>query len=112
MAFVVHIGSQKTGSTAIQTMLAGNVEALVGRNFNYVAAGRKNIAHNILAQELRHGDARIFLPDLEQEVTDAPDMDHILSSEMLFRLPLAARLHGFLAPYLSHGIKTTVYAPD
>ena len=109
MAFVVHIGSQKTGSTAIQTMLAGNVEALVGRNFNYVAAGRKNIAHNVLAQELRHGDARIFLPDLQQEVSDAPDMDHIMSSEMLFHLPIAARLHGFLAPFLDQGIKLICY---
>ena len=55
------------------------------------------------------GKHSFILPDLQQEVSDAPDMDHIMSSEMLFHLPIAARLHEFLAPFLDQGIKLICY---
>lgn len=51
---VVHIGTHKTGTSALQQVLARTVDKLAACGVNYVAAGRDNrIAHHPLAWALR-----------------------------------------------------------
>ena len=101
MPLTIHIGSQKTGSTAIQTVLANNSEALRANGFHYLEAGRNNIAHNALAQDLRHGDPKPVFDAIADEVTAHRDTHFLMSSEMLF--------HSFVPGPLSKGLAATQY---
>lgn len=109
MRIIIHIGSQKTGSTALQTMLADNAEALRDLGINYVQAGRKNIAHNAVAQDLRHGDATAQFDEMAAEVAALPDHTHIMSSEMFFHQSLAGRLQAVLHPDLHPSVQLVCY---
>ncbi|MEP1202107.1 hypothetical protein [Tateyamaria sp.] len=46
---IIHIGSQKTGSTSIQTFLTQNPDKMAKAGLTYVNAGRGPAAHNKLA---------------------------------------------------------------
>ena len=49
---VLHIGSHKTGSTAIQRSLADATDSLLARGILYPRAGRRGVGHAQLANEL------------------------------------------------------------
>ncbi|MEP3638112.1 MAG: hypothetical protein ABJN14_12740 [Paracoccaceae bacterium] len=82
----IHIGSQKTGSTSIQTFLRNNPEKLAAQGINYVSAGRGPSAHNRVATQLKTNPAIAdnMLENIVSEIRAKPDMTHILSSEMFF----------------------------
>lgn len=96
MALIVHIGSQKTGSTAIQSVLAQNRDVLLGAGVDYLIAGRSNIAHNTLAQDIRHGDPAGHFAELAAEGAASSARDQVISSEMLFHEAVPARLRAGL----------------
>lgn len=97
MSLVIHIGSQKTGTTAIQGFLTRNTRALRRAGVHYLKAGRTNIAHNSMLPLFRSGETA----DLERAIADecaaAPEATHVLSSEMFFR-PLPARALAMILP--------------
>ena len=82
----IHIGSQKTGSTSIQTFLRNNPEKLAAQGINYVTAGRGPSAHNRVATKLgtKPKVADTMLKNIVSEISAKPDMTHILSSELFF----------------------------
>ncbi|MEL7106408.1 MAG: hypothetical protein AAGM21_10840 [Pseudomonadota bacterium] len=88
---VIHIGSPKTGTTAIQGVLKSNADALAERNCRFVQAGRTNIAHNSMVKPLLKGRADDTLSAIREEVARHPAGVHILSSEVFFQ-PAAAPL--------------------
>ena len=49
---ILHIGSQKTGTTSIQGFLKNKADALAVEGVNYISAGRTNIAHNSVLQAI------------------------------------------------------------
>ena len=109
MGLVIHIGSQKTGSTAIQSTLAENVDRLRAQGVHYCQAGRSNIAHNVLAQDIRHGDPAAHFADLAAEVAAQDARVHLMSSEMLFHASVAPRLWAGLAPGLREDVRLICY---
>lgn len=82
---VIHIGSQKTGTTAIQGFLNTNQSLLKKRGVSYVSAGRKHIAHNPIVRPLLTGSGQEILTSIRDEISADPSCIHILSSEMFFR---------------------------
>jgi len=89
---VIHIGSPKTGTTALQGFLKSHLPALRSRGLSYVAAGRTNIAHNSMVQPMLKGRAGDMVSALREEIAAAPDMVHVLSSEVFFQPAMAPRL--------------------
>ena len=86
---ILHIGSQKTGTTSIQGFLKSQTNALEGEGLSYVKAGRTNIAHNSVLQSIKKdGGADVALSML-YEIEKRPDLTHVISSEMFFRAGLA-----------------------
>lgn len=110
---VLHIGTPKTGSTAIQDALNANTGALEAAGIAFVQSGRHRAAHNDLANAIRRGGAdHKFKTALADEVTteasQRPDGQLLLSSEM-FSLIDAARIRDAL-PFLSeHPLRIVVY---
>lgn len=82
---VIHIGSQKTGTTAIQSFLNANQPLLKKRGVSYVSAGRKHIAHNPIVRPLLTGSGQDILKNIREEISGDPSCTHIISSEMFFR---------------------------
>lgn len=89
----IHIGSPKTGTTAIQGFLKNNGKPLRRAGVNYMSTGRVNIAHNGIAGAFRKGQAGAVCDDLCKEIEGSKFPVHILSSEMFFR-PAVARIMG------------------
>lgn len=83
----LHIGSPKTGTTSLQGFLNDNQGQLRdSAGLNYMDAGRVNIAHNRLATQARVGEAEPIFNKIIAEADAAPEMGHVISSEMLFNL--------------------------
>ena len=78
----LHIGTHKTGSTAIQYVLNRNKEFLAEQGWLYPIAGRtgKQIAHQNLAWALRRGTEFDFSA-LKHEIEASKCMNVIISSE-------------------------------
>lgn len=89
---IMHIGSPKTGTTAIQGFLKANTKVLAQNGVNFIRAGRTNIAHNSLVGPLRRGKATETLGAIRDEIHAAPNSLHILSSEMFFSAKVAEKL--------------------
>lgn len=89
---IIHIGSQKTGSTSIQTFLTQNPEKLRAAGLCYVKAGRGPASHNRIAVKYMTTNFPAIMEKLVAEVRSAPEMTHIVSSEMLFTPRLARSL--------------------
>lgn len=89
---IIHIGSPKTGTTAIQGMLKVNRNALAERGLSYVQAGRTNIAHNSMVKPLLKGRAEEIFAGIRAEIEAAPDHTHVLSSEVFFQPAVATAL--------------------
>lgn len=109
MGLVIHIGSQKTGSTAIQTTLAENGDSLLAGGVRYLQAGRSNIAHNVLAQDIRHGDPATHFADLAAEIAGSDAPVNLMSSEMLFHASVAPRLWAGLGADLRGDVRLICY---
>lgn len=106
---LVHIGSPKTGSTAIQYFLQQNADALRAQGVNFVRAGRRANAHNALLQARRAGDICTVLREVTDEIHAEPDALHILSSEMYFGAGFAADLAAALPDDIRAGTQILAY---
>ncbi len=80
----LHIGSPKTGSTAIQWFLRSYSSELANHGYLYPDLG-VGYSHNRLAQEALRGGERNTLETLFSVVRENPDKKIIASSEMIFR---------------------------
>ncbi|HWA91831.1 MAG TPA: hypothetical protein VG889_17465 [Rhizomicrobium sp.] len=84
---VLHIGTHKTGTSALQAFLVANAEALRARGLNYMRAGLgQAMAHHALAWGSRNfkGRDNAVWADLRAELADNPDAINIVSSEGLW----------------------------
>ena len=89
---VIHIGTPKTGTTAIQNALFAHEEALVDRGILFLKSGRHRAAHNDLSTAIaRHGQEHSFAAALSEEIervqSEHPAARLLLSSEMFTLLP-------------------------
>lgn len=105
---VIHIGSQKTGTTALQGFLKSNDTELADLGVRYLKAGRSNIAHNSLLRPLLKGRAQVQVAKIRDEITASPDDTHILSSEMFFQ-PAAAPVLAEALEGLKHEVRVVGY---
>ncbi|MDC0736662.1 hypothetical protein N6L24_00075 [Cognatishimia sp. SS12] len=106
---IIHIGTQKTGSTAIQSALFSNAEALEPLGYHFVKAGRRRAAHNHIAVSSRGPEIGALLDEVVAEIDAAPDKIHILSSEMFFRTSIAETLAAAFPDRLKDNIKFIAY---
>ncbi|MEM9795701.1 MAG: hypothetical protein AAF919_04385 [Pseudomonadota bacterium] len=108
---LIHIGSQKTGSTSIQTFLTTHPEKLQACRLNYVKAGRGPSAHNRVARILQANPQKCdrILARIVREVDGAPDDRHILSSEMFFSRGWARKFQHSLPEHMQRDAKVIVY---
>jgi hypothetical protein len=68
---VLHIGTPKTGTTAIQQALSENEDVLVRENIQFLKAGRHRDAHNDLANAIsRHGKDHKFHDAFSDELAE------------------------------------------
>jgi hypothetical protein len=84
---VLHIGTHKTGTSALQSFLVTNAEALRARGLNYLKAGLgQAMAHHSLAWGTRgfKGQDNSVWAEARAEVEAAPDAIHLVSSEGLW----------------------------
>jgi len=93
---IIHIGSQKTGSTSIQTFLTQQPDKMAEAGLSYVKAGRGPAAHNKLAFKRDTEQFPVLMKRLVAEVEGAPDKTHVISAEMLFTTRMARSMAAFL----------------
>ena len=105
---VLHIGSPKTGTTAIQNYLFKGQERLESAGCRYLRSGRKSIAHNPLARVFAGRHPADDLPALQSEISESDARVKILSSEMFFLPGIAASIGNTLRG-LGEEIKVVVY---
>jgi len=106
---ILHIGSPKTGTTALQQFLHGNSEALRAQGVNYMKAARTHIAHNPLAQSVPRGQAAEMIAEIVREYDANPEMTHIISSEIMFRIVVANGLKGLFPDHIAKNTKVICY---
>jgi len=93
---IIHIGSQKTGSTSIQTFLTQHPEKMAEAGLSYVKAGRGPAAHNKLAFKRDTEQFPKIMNRVVAEVENNPDKTHVISAEMLFTTRMARSLTEYL----------------
>ncbi|MBN2700263.1 MAG: hypothetical protein ACPW60_12765 [Methylohalobius sp. ZOD2] len=84
MRIVLHIGTHKTGSTALQRFLYLNRERLLDQGWLYPRTGLKGTGHHPIAWRIRSGGAdvcREMLSALEKEAREVGVQGILLSSE-------------------------------
>lgn len=106
---ILHIGSQKTGSTSIQAFLKNNSDWLAEQKINYVQAGRTNIAHNSMIQAFRKGHGPETIDAIIDEIQSHPDHIHVMSSEMFFQRGFATALGASLPQDIVRQTKIVAY---
>lgn len=84
---VLHIGTPKTGTTAIQHALSENEDVLARENIQFLKAGRHRAAHNDLANAIsRHGTDHKFRDAFGDELVEfeqvGGDRKALISSEI------------------------------
>ncbi|WIY26304.1 hypothetical protein [Parasedimentitalea psychrophila] len=110
---ILHIGTPKTGTTAIQSAIVANSDALQAADIWFVESGRHRAAHNDLANSIRRkGGDHNFNEALQQEIAaqaaKRPNGKILLSSE-IFSLIEASKIRAAL-PFLSdYPLKIIVY---
>lgn len=114
----LHIGYNKTGTTAIQRHLARNTGALLQSGVLYPSTGRDRIAHHMLADSIGFGprkksddeianNLRELREELEQEIrTCGPIHSVVISSEMFRRKRLLAYVKEL---FESYSVRVLVY---
>lgn len=106
---ILHIGSQKTGSTAIQSALDNHPESLAASGLRFARAGRKHIAHQRLYQAILSGRPRPAFLELRRELKAHPDATLILSCEMFLAPGIAPVFARFLGPDLCARTQVIAY---
>ena len=110
---ILHIGTPKTGTTAIQSAITANSDALQSADIAFIATGRHRAAHNDLANSIRRrGVDHEFMDALQDEVASEarqrPNGQILFSSE-IFSLIDATKIQAAM-PFLSeHPLKIIVY---
>ncbi|MFH5776902.1 sulfotransferase family 2 domain-containing protein [Paracoccus sp. NGMCC 1.201697] len=90
---LIHIGTQKTGSSSIQHFLRENHDILAGEGINFVSASRPWIDHNQVARELRDWKGETPLLDgVIKEIDQSDKTVNIVSGEMFFHPEVGRRL--------------------
>lgn len=108
---IIHIGSPKTGTTAIQTFLSQNQNLLRQSGLNYVRAGRTHISHNGMVDQFRNGQAAHLCQEIAEEISDTDTPVHVISSELFFRPAVARFMAAGFTEHLSKDILKTVSIP-
>ncbi|MFD1912965.1 hypothetical protein [Halodurantibacterium flavum] len=107
---LLHVGTQKTGSSSVQHFLRQNAGALRERSINFISASRPWIDHNSVAYELRSD--RTDTPKLDAVVADIRKSEHevnIVSGEMLFHPRVPGRLAERLPPEIRQNAMVVIY---
>lgn len=94
---ILHIGSQKTGSTAIQSALDACPQSLAQSGLRFATSGRNHISHNRMWQAFVANRPRPPFLRLREEFKANPDHTHILSCEMFLRPEVAQVFTRFLS---------------
>ena len=68
MKLILHIGTHKTGTTALQRFLYANRKSLAARSFHYATPGHGLPEANSVANALNVGEARVVRTFLEEHV--------------------------------------------
>lgn len=106
---ILHIGSPKTGTTSLQQFLFANEDRLREGGINYMRAARSHIAHNPLPIAIAQQEDGALLRAIVDEYERNPDITHVISSEIMFRIVVARRLHTVLPQELRNRIKIICY---
>lgn len=106
---VLHIGAPKTGTTALQQFLSTNEAALRARGISYMRAGRAHIAHNPLPTAIAQNRAEGMLRAIMDEHDAAPDLLHVISSEIMFRIVVVQRLRPVLPAGMRGAVRVLCY---
>jgi hypothetical protein len=106
---ILHIGSPKTGTTALQSFMSKNEDALRAQGINYMKAGRAGPAHNQISMATIRGDADAMRKSLAEEYLSQPDMIHFASSETLFRFAMARKLGNVFDPIFKGQTRVIAY---
>ena len=110
---ILHIGTPKTGTTAIQSAIATHESWLDGQNICFVKAGRHRASHNDLANAIRRGGTdHKFRQALEAEIAAEtakdPNRELLFSSE-IFALLDPAKFKEAMGGLEGHALTIVVY---
>lgn len=106
---ILHIGSQKTGTTTLQGFLKRQTKPLAKAGFHYIKAGRTNIAHNSIIQLIRKGQGLDVAQQILDEISEHSDKTCFISSEMFFRSEMAQYFAEHLPPALRLKTRVIIY---
>lgn len=93
----------------MQQFLHSNADALRKAGVNYMTAARTHIAHNPLAQAVPQGKAAELVAQIVEEYDANPDMTHVVSSEIMFRVVVANGLRGLFPDHIARNTKVICY---
>ncbi len=107
---IIHVGTQKTGSSSIQHFLRENEQMLRDSGISYISAVRDWSDHNKLARELRGNDAatpraHAVVAEIKSHGYDT----YILSAEELFHKRVPDRLFEHLTRHLDMEVRIITY---
>ncbi|HEY0212544.1 MAG TPA: hypothetical protein VGC40_03020 [Paenirhodobacter sp.] len=107
---IVHVGTQKTGSSSIQHFLRENEQLLRDSGISYVSAVREWSDHNKLARELRNNNAATPRADaIVAEIKSRGYDKYIISAEELFHKRVPNRLFDHLTRHLDMEVRIVSY---
>lgn len=106
---IIHVGTQKTGTTTIQGFLKNSTEALSEAGVHYLNTGRTNIAHNIMIKMIRNGRGPGMARRMIKEMGRNGGKTCVISSEMFFRPEMADYFAKFFPQELRGQSKVVVY---
>lgn len=105
MDIVFHIGTNKTGTSAIQGFLHKNPDYLRSQGWVYPLTGRDGKPHHAALAHTPAPDLHPLVSDIEKE---AQDHSVIISSEYLHTISPQPFLHAFR----DHNVRTVVFLRD
>ncbi len=85
MEWIVHIGTEKTGSKAVQGFLANEFHRITGRTFCFPGSGRAGVWHRPIHHELVNGQTDLLEAAIQEGIESSADLG-ILSYEGLYSL--------------------------
>lgn len=106
---LLHVGTQKTGTTTIQGFLKNTTEPLAAAGVHYLNTGRTNIAHNVMIQMIRKGRGPGLAKRLINEMGRHPDKTCVISSEMFFRKDMADYFAEHFPQEIRENTKIVIY---
>ncbi len=107
---ILHIGSQKTGTTTIQGFLKTQSKELSQAGLHFIQAGRTNIAHNSVLQRSKQGEGGLVAEEMLSEIqSQSENSCSVISSEMFFRKSVAGFFKTHFPPELRARTLVLVY---